>query len=166
MRPENINRTFRVPAKLLDSAHAVCADNNVKLSTVIRRYAQQTVRTAGSELITAPCEKFSQLNVRMPFDLAHSFSQTCRDVGRGSSTAVTDLLIVIAENKAIPDELMQDNIDDMREYIRKERARLDALEEQLGIENDDCNKSHSVSRQQAKSHTSYSPSHSGRKSVR
>lgn len=86
----------------------------------------------GEFLRTAVRHETSQLNVRMPFDVAHSFGTVCRNAGSGSSNAMCDLLNEIIQLDRIPEELLQETEEDVREYIRTERERLATLEAQLG----------------------------------
>ncbi|QZE56225.1 hypothetical protein MPK67_gp027 [Erwinia phage pEa_SNUABM_32] len=132
MRPETIARTYRVPSQTLETVHNICERQGVRLSDIVRRYAQFVVRTRGEFLRSAPRPESSQLNVRMPFDLAHSFSLVCKQSGSGTNTTVTSFLNEIVQLNRIPEELLQESAEDVREYIRKERARLDTLEAQLG----------------------------------
>ena len=132
MRPETIARTYKVPRRTLELVHNICERQNVKLSDVVRRYAQHVVRTKGEFLRTVTRHETAQLNVRMPFDVAHSFGLVCRRVGSGSSTAMCDLMNEIIRLNGIPDELLQETEEDVRDYIRRERERLDLLEHQLG----------------------------------
>jgi len=132
MRPETIARTYKVPSQTLESVHNICERQGVKLSDVVRRYIQFVVRTRGESLRSAPRPESAQLNVRMPFDLAHSFSHVCKQSGSGTSTTMTSFLKEIVQLNRIPDELLQETEEDVREYIRKERARLDLLEAQFG----------------------------------
>ncbi|QYW03330.1 hypothetical protein pEaSNUABM34_00028 [Erwinia phage pEa_SNUABM_34] len=132
MRPENISRTYRVGQSDLEKAHNVCGENNVTLSDVVRRYIERIVLTEGEFLMSERKHvPESQLNVRLPFYIAHSFASVCKSRDTLASKTILNFVRNIALSGTIPEELKYASDTELRAYITSERSRLDALEAKL-----------------------------------